>query len=265
MHNFAYHRPSSLADAAKAIQAAEDGKLVAGGMTLIPTLKQRLARPTAVVDLSGIKELVGITVSAGSVRIGGMTTHAAVARSAEVAKAIPALAALAAHVGDNQVRNRGTIGGSVANHDPAADYPGAVLALGATVHTDRRTIAADDFFTGMFSTALEPDEIVTAISFPVPEKAAYVKFPNPASRYAMVGVFIAKGPSGVRVAVTGAGAGGVFRHAAMEAALSKSFTAAALDGITTPTDELNGDIHASKEYRAHLIGVMARRALAAAG
>ncbi|WP_291297944.1 xanthine dehydrogenase family protein subunit M [Elioraea sp.] len=264
MYEFTYHRPGSVADAVKLL-ADPDARAMSGGMTLIPTLKQRLARPTAVVDLSGIGELKGITVSGGTVKIGGMTTHATVASSADVAKAIPALAKLAAHIGDAQVRNRGTMGGSVANHDPAADYPGAVLALGATVHTNTRAIAADDFFNGMFSTALEPGEIVTAISFPVPEKAAYVKFPNPASRYAMVGVFVAKGPAGVRVAVTGAGANGVFRHAAMEAALAKNWSAAALDGVTTPVDDLNGDIHASKEYRAHLIGVMAKRAVAAAG
>jgi carbon-monoxide dehydrogenase medium subunit len=265
MYEFTYHRPASLADAVKLLAADPDARPMSGGMTLIPTLKQRLARPTSVVDLSGIGELKGITVSGGTVKIGGMVTHAAVAGSADVAKAIPALAKLAAHIGDNQVRNRGTIGGSVANHDPAADYPGAVLALGATVHTSTRAVPGDDFFTGMFSTALEAGEIVTAISFPVPEKAAYVKFPNPASRYAMVGVFVAKGPAGVRVAVTGAGANGVFRHAAMEAALAKSWAAASLDGITTPTDDLNGDIHASKDYRAHLIGVMAKRAVAAAG
>ncbi|WP_144185063.1 FAD binding domain-containing protein [Elioraea rosea] len=265
MYEFTYHRPGSIADAVKLLAGDPDARPMSGGMTLIPTLKQRLARPTSVVDLSGIAELKGITVSGGTVKIGGMTTHAAVATSAEVQKAIPALAKLAAHIGDNQVRNRGTIGGSVANHDPAADYPGALLGLGATVHTDKRTIAADDFFTGMFSTALNPGEIVTAVSFPVPEKAAYAKFPNPASRYAMVGVFVAKGPSGVRVAVTGAGADGAFRHKAMEEALATKWSASALEGITTPQDTLNGDIHASKEYRAHLIGVMARRALAAAG
>lgn len=264
MYEFTYHRPGSIADAVKLLAGDADARPMSGGMTLIPTLKQRLARPTSVVDLSGIAELKGITVSGGTVKIGGMTTHAAVATSAEVQKAFPALAKLAAHIGDNQVRNRGTIGGSVANHDPASDYPGALLGTGATVHTDKRTIAADDFFTGMFSTALEPGEIVTAVSFPVPEKAAYAKFPNPASRYAMVGVFVAKGPSGVRVAVTGAGADGAFRHKAMEEALAKSWSASALEGITTPQDGLNGDIHASKEYRAHLIGVMAKRALAAA-
>jgi len=265
MYEFTYQRPASIADAVALLTADPEARPMSGGQTLIPTLKQRLARPTMVVDLSGIAELRGITVSGEAVRIGGMTTHAAVATSAEVARAIPALAKLAAHIGDAQVRNRGTIGGSVANHDPAADYPGAVLGLGATVHTNARAIAADDFFTGMFSTALEPGEIVTAVSFPIPEKAAYMKFPNPASRYAIVGVFVAKGPAGVRVAVTGAGANGVFRHRAMEAALAANWSPSALEGITTPQDDLNGDIHASKEYRAHLIGVMARRAVAAAG
>ncbi len=265
MYDFAYHRPASVAEAVKLLAADPDAKVMSGGMTLIPTLKQRLARPSAIIDLGGIADLVGITVSGSSVTIKGMTTHAKVAASPEVRRAIPALAELAAHIGDAQVRNRGTIGGSIANHDPAADYPAAVLGLGATVHTSRRAIAADEFFTGMFSTALEQDEIVTAVEFPIPEKAAYMKFPNPASRYAMVGVFVAKGPKGVRVAITGAGANGVFRHAAMEAALARSWSPEALDGITTAQDELNGDIHASKEYRAHLIGVMAKRAVAKAG
>lgn len=265
MYDFAYHRPSSVADAVKLLAADPDAKVMSGGMTLIPTLKQRLARPSAIVDLSGIKDLVGISVSGSAVTIKAMTTHAAVAASAEVKKAIPALAAMAEHIGDAQVRNRGTIGGSIANHDPAADYPGAVLALGATVHTNTRKIAADDFFTGMFSTALAPDELVTAVEFPIPEKAAYVKFPNPASRYAMVGVFVAKGPAGVRVAVTGAGANGVFRHTAMEEALAKNWSPDALHDVGTAEDGLNGDIHASKEYRAHLVGVMAKRAVAKAG
>jgi len=265
MYDFAYHRPSSVADAVKLLASDPDAKVMSGGMTLIPTLKQRLAKPSAIIDLAGIPDLVGIAVSGSAVTIKAMTTHAAVAASAEVKRAIPALAEMAAHIGDAQVRNRGTIGGSIANHDPAADYPGAVLALGATVHTNTRRIAADEFFTGLFSTALAPDEIVTAVEFPIPEKAAYVKFPNPASRYAIVGVFVAKGPAGVRVAVTGAGANGVFRHRAMEEALTKTWSPDVLDGIVTPQDGLNGDIHASKEYRAHLIGVMAKRAVAKAG
>jgi carbon-monoxide dehydrogenase medium subunit len=265
MYDFAYHRPSSVADAVKLLAADPEAKVMSGGMTLIPTLKQRLAKPSAVIDLSGIRDLVGISVSGSAVTIKAMTTHAAVASSAEVKKAIPALAEMAEHIGDAQVRNRGTIGGSIANNDPAADYPGGVLALGATVHTDKRKIAADDFFTGMFSTALAMDEIVTAVEFPIPEKAAYVKFPNPASRYAMVGVCVAKGPAGVRVAITGAGANGVFRHRAMEEALAKNWSPDALHDVGTDEAGLNGDIHASKEYRAHLVGVMARRAVAKAG
>lgn len=265
MYDFAYHRPASVAEAVKLLAADPEAKVISGGMSLIPVLKQRLARPSALIDLGGIPDLAGISVSATTVTIKGRTTHAAVAASPEVKRAIPALAELASHIGDPQVRNRGTIGGSIANHDPTADYPAAVLGLGATVHTSKRRIAADDFFTGLFATALEPDEIVTAVEFPIPEKAAYMKFPNPASRYAMVGVFVAKGPMGVRVAVTGAGAHGVFRHAAMEEALAKSWSPEALEGITTPVEDLNNDIHASREYRAHLVGVMAKRAVAKAG
>lgn len=265
MYDFAYHRPATVAEAVQLLAADPEAKVISGGMSLIPVLKQRLARPSALIDLGAIPDLVGIAVTATTVTIKGRTTHAAVASSAEVRRAIPALAELASHIGDPQVRNRGTIGGSIAHHDPTADYPAAVLALGATVHTSHRKIAADDFFTGLFSTALEPDEIVTAVEFPIPEKAAYVKFPNPASRYAMVGVFVAKGPMGVRVAVTGAGANGVFRHAAMEEALAKSWSPEALEGITTPAEDLNNDIHASREYRAHLVGVMAKRAVAKAG
>jgi carbon-monoxide dehydrogenase medium subunit len=263
MYDFAYQKPTSMADAAKLL-ADPEAKPLAGGMTLIPVLKQRLNRPSMLVDLAQLG-LSGITVAGNTVTIGAMTTHATVARSADVKRAIPALAALAAGIGDPAVRYRGTIGGSLANNDPTADYPAAVLALGATVRTNKRAIAADDYFQGMFATALEPAEIITAVEFPVPEKAAYMKFPNPASRYAMVGVFVAKGPKGVRVAVTGAGQNGVFRHAAFEAALTKSWSAAALDGIATPADGLNEDIHGSAAYRAHLIGVMAKRAVAAAG
>jgi carbon-monoxide dehydrogenase medium subunit len=266
MHDFAYHRPASLADATKLLkQAGDDGKLMAGGQTLIPTLKLRLAQPSAVIDLSGVKELAGIKASAGEVTIGAGATHAAVAASKDVQGKIKALAELAAHIGDRQVRHRGTIGGSVANNDPAADYPAAVLGLGATVVTNQRKIAADDFFKGIFETALKPGEIVTAFSFPVPEKAAYMKFANPASRFALVGVFVAKTKAGVRVAVTGAGASGVFRAAALEKALSGNFSAKAIEGVAIPAKGLNTDIHASAEYRAHLIGVMARRAVAAAG
>jgi carbon-monoxide dehydrogenase medium subunit len=263
MYNFTYHRPSSVADAAKTVLGAEEGKLVAGGMTLIPTLKQRLAKPSDLVDLGRIAELEGIKKEGATIVIGAMTKHADVASSDVVKGAIPGLAALADGIGDPAVRNRGTIGGSISNNDPAADYPSALMALGATVVTNKRKIAADDFFTGMFETALEPGEIVTAVQFPIPEKAAYSKFPNPASRYAVVGVFVAKGPAGVRVAVTGAGPS-VFRQKEMEAALTKSFTSDAVAGIKAPATNLNSDIHASADYRAHLITVMAKRAVAAA-
>jgi aerobic carbon-monoxide dehydrogenase medium subunit len=264
MYDFIYQKPASLTDAAKAIAAAEDGKLMAGGMTLIPTLKQRLARPSDVIDLGKIAELAGIKKDGNAVVIGAMTRHADVAHSDVVKSAIPALADLADGIGDPQVRNRGTIGGSIANNDPAADYPGAVIALGATVTTNQRKIAGDDFFTGMFETALEPNEIITAVSFPLVDKAAYAKFPNPASRYAIVGVFVAKSAAGVRVAVTGAGPC-VFRVPEMEQALAKSFTADAIKAVKVSASNLNSDIHASSEYRAHLINVMARRAVAACG
>jgi carbon-monoxide dehydrogenase medium subunit len=264
MYDFAYQKPGTLADAVKALGADGEAKALAGGMTYIPVLKQRLAKPTTIVDLSKLG-LTGITVAGGVVTIGAMTTHGAVANSAEVKAAIPALAALAGMIGDDAVRHRGTIGGSIANNDPAADYPAAALALGATIKTDRRSIKADDFFTGMFTTALEQGELITAVEFPVPTKAAYEKFRNPASRYAIVGVFVAQTASGVRVAVTGAGQGGVFRHAEMEKALAGNFSAAAIKGVTTKPDDLNGDIHASSEYRAHLVGVIAGRAVAKAG
>ncbi len=264
MYDFAYHRPKTVADAVKALKGAADGKFMAGGQTLIPTLKQRLARPSDVVDLGALAELRGIKVDGGKVVIGALTPHGDVASSSEVKKAIAALAHLADEIGDPQVRNRGTIGGSLANNDPNADYPAAVLGLGATVHTNERTIAADDYFKGMFETALKPGEIITAVSFPVPQKAGYAKFPNPASRYAMVGVMVAKGPQGVRVAITGA-APSVFRSKEMEAALAKDWSASALDAIKVPAKGLNSDIHGSAEYRAHLIGVMAKRAVQAAG
>jgi len=263
MYNFDYVKPGTVADAVKAL-GAEDSKALAGGQTFIPVLKQRLNKPSVVVDLAGLG-LTGIKVTGDAVIIGATTTHATVAASAEVARAIPALAALAGGIGDKEVRHRGTIGGSLANNDPSACYPSAVLALGATIITDRRQISADDYFQGMFTTALEPGELITGVSFPIPAKAAYIKFKNPASRYAMVGVFVAKGPKGTRVAITGAGQGGVFRHAAFEAALAANWSASALDGITTPADGLNSDIHASAEYRAHLVGVIAKRAVTAAG
>jgi carbon-monoxide dehydrogenase medium subunit len=265
MYDFAYHKPSSVADAVAARSGAEDGTYLAGGQTLIPTLKQRLAQPSDMVDLGGVAELSGISVAGDTVTIGAMTTHAAVAGSADVQGAIPALAALAGGIGDPQVRNRGTIGGSIANNDPAADYPSACLALGATIKTDKREIAADDFFTGMFETALEDGEMIVSVSFPKPEKASYQKFDNPASRYALVGVFVAKTSGGARVAVTGAGQDGVFRVAGMESALDGNWSADAVAGVAVDAGGLNSDIHASAEYRAHLIGVMAKRAVAAAG
>lgn len=264
MYEFSYHRPKTLADASKTLKAASDGKLVAGGMTLIPTMKQRLASPSDLIDLGQIPELKGIKITADMVTIGAMMTHGTVAASTDVQKAIPALAKLADGIGDPQVRNRGTIGGSLANADPAADYPAAVLALGASIKTDRRTIPADQFFKGLFETALDEGEIITSISFPVPEKAGYAKFPNPASRYAMVGVFVAKTKDGIRVAVTGAGPS-AFRVKSMEEALAKSFKPEAVAGIAVPSNGLNGDIHGSAVYRAHLVTVMAKRAVDACG
>lgn len=262
MYAFEYHKPANLDAAAKALADADDPKLMAGGMTLIPTLKQRLAMPSDLIDLAGCG-LAGILVEGDTLTIGAMTTHATVAGSAEVKAFMPGLAALAEGIGDAQVRNRGTIAGSIVNHDPAADYPGAVLACNATVVTTKREIAADDFFTGMFETALEEDEIVTHVRFPKAEAMAYAKFPNPASRYAIVGVCVAKTGGAVRVAVTGASQEGVFRSSELESALSQSFTPEAAAAVTHATDHLNRDIHASAEYRAHLIGVMAKRAVAA--
>jgi len=257
-----YKKASSVADAAKAIAGADEGKLLAGGMTLLPTLKQRLASSDCLVDLAdcGIN---GISDEGSALRIGAMTRHVEVETSDLVAKAIPALAQLAGGIGDRQVRNRGTIGGSVANNDPAACYPSAVLALGGTIHTSKRDVAAEDFFVDMFETALDDDEIIEAVSLPKPEAAAYVKFPNPASRYAMVGVFVARFADGVRVAVTGAGQNGVFRHKGLEDALSSNFSPDAVDGVSISGDELMTDIHASADYRAHLIAEMTRRAVSA--
>jgi carbon-monoxide dehydrogenase medium subunit len=260
MYDFAYHRPKTLAEATAALKGKPEARAMSGGMTLIPTLKQRLAKPSDVVDLNGIKELSGIKVDDSGVTIGGMTRHADVAASGDVRTAIPALADLAGHIGDPAVRNRGTLGGSVANSDPAADYPAAVLGLGATITTTSRTIKADDFFKGLFETALEDGELITGVTFPKADKAGYMKFPNPASRYAMVGVFVAKTGNAVRVAVTGAGPC-AFRVKAMEDALAKSFSSEAIKGITIPADGLNSDIHGSAEYRAHLVNVMARRAV----
>ncbi len=264
MYEFNYHRPASLDAAAGALSGAGEGKLVAGGMSLIPTLKLRLAQPSDLIDLGAIADLKGISEEGGNIVIGAMTTHAEVAGNATVKAKIPALADLAEGIGDVQVRNRGTLGGSIAHNDPAADYPGGLVGLGATVRTNKREIAADDFFTGMFETALAEDEIVTAVAFPVPDKAAYAKFANPASRYAIVGVMVARTSGGVRVAVTGAGPC-VFRASAIEQALSGNFSPDALNGVSVPASDLNADIHASAEYRAHLIGVMAKRAVAGCG
>jgi aerobic carbon-monoxide dehydrogenase medium subunit len=264
MYAFDYHRPTSVRQAANLLGKLEEAKIVAGGHTLLPTMKQRLAAPANLVDLSGLKELRGIERSARSVTIGAMTTHAEVSESAEVKAAIPALAELAEMIGDPAVRHRGTIGGSVANNDPAADYPAACLALGATIVTNKRKIGADDYFKGLFETALEEGEIVTKVTFPIPQKSGYMKFRNPASRYALVGVFVAKRAAEIRVAVTGAGQNGVFRWTAAEEALKKRFAAKSLEGLSHPAENLNSDIHADATYRAHLIGVMARRAVAAA-
>lgn len=263
MYDFNYHKPANLEDAQALLQNADDGAYVAGGMTLVPTLKQRLASPSDLIDLGGLGNS-GISVSGDSVTIKAGTCHADVAGSKDVQKSIPALAYLAGQIGDAHVRNRGTIGGSIANNDPAADYPAACLGLNATIKTSAREIAADDFFLGLFETALEEGEIITEVSFPVPKRAGYAKFPNPASRYALVGVFVADGGNGVRVAVIGAGPC-VFRVADMETALGNDFSSSSLEGVSVSADGLNSDMHGDQEYRAHLIGVMAGRAVEAAG
>ncbi|HIG66215.1 MAG TPA: xanthine dehydrogenase family protein subunit M [Porticoccaceae bacterium] len=262
MSNFQYMRASALDEAAAKVKGAEDGAVLAGGMTLLPSIKLGLSSPSDLVDLGGIGDLAGITSAGGSVTIGAMTCHADVANSGDVP---PALAAMASGIGDRQVRNRGTIGGSIANNDPAADYPAACLALGATINTDQRSIAADDFFTGLFETALNDGEIITSVSFPTPDKAAYQKFTSPASRFALVGVFVAAGSDGVRVAVTGCGQGGVYRDADLESALAASFSADALADKSVSSDNLLSDIHAAADYRAHLIVEMTKRAVAACG
>lgn len=263
MFDFAYCRAGSVAEAVAAFEDAEDGTYLAGGMTLVPVLKQRLAAPSTVINLGGISELSGIAVEDNRLVIGALVPHDTVARSTVVLDTIPALAALAGAIGDPQVRNRGTLGGSVANNDPAADYPAGVLALGATIHTDRRKITAEAFFTGLFETALEPGELVTRVSFPIPVKAGYARFRQAASGYPLVGVFVAETGEGPRVAVTGAGPG-VFAVPEMEAALAADFSAGALEGIAVPADGLNFDLHGSAEYRAHLVSVMAGRAVAIA-
>lgn len=263
MYAFQYRKAKSLSEAVELLAKDGDAKPLAGGMTLIPTIKQRLAQPTQLVDIANLPELSGISLESGRLTIGAGTRHDQVVASKEVQSSIPALAALAKGIGDPQVRNRGTIGGSVANNDPAADYPSAVLALAATVVTNRREIAAGDFFQGLFTTALEPGELIVKIVFPVPKRAAYAKFPHPASGYAMAGVFAAETAGGIRVAVTGAGASGVFRWTEAEAVLGQSLSAGALSGLTLAADDLNEDIHGSREYRAQLVKVMAGRAAAA--
>ncbi len=261
MYNFELVKPSSVADAAAALKA-EDAQALGGGQTLIPTMKQRLAAPTVLVSLTGISEMKGVCRSDNGVEIGGATTHAEVAR--EAAAHYPALAALAAGIGDPAVRNRGTIGGSLANNDPAACYPSAALASGATVVTNIREIAADDFFQGLFSTALEEGEIIVSVRFPVPERAAYAKFVQPASRFALTAAFVAKFASGVRVAITGASEEGVFRWNDAEAALSSDFSADAIAGLSVSADGMIGDIHGTPAYRANLVKVMTQRAVRAA-
>jgi aerobic carbon-monoxide dehydrogenase medium subunit len=264
MYSFTFHRPETLRQAVNLLTKNEDAKLLAGGHTLLPTMKLRLAGPPQLIDLSRIEGLAGIDLAGRSITIGAMARHVDVHTSPVVQEHAPVLAKLAGMIGDPAVRHMGTIGGSVANNDPTADYPAACLALGATIITNKRRIKADDFFTGMFSTALEPAEIITKVSFPLPKKAAYQKFRNQASRYALVGVFVAKRGSENRVAVTGAGANGVFRVTAFEEALKKRFSPKSLEGLTVPATGLNSDIHGSAEYRAHLIGVLARRAVAEA-
>ncbi|MDG1472257.1 MAG: xanthine dehydrogenase family protein subunit M [Ascidiaceihabitans sp.] len=262
MYNFEFEKPDTIADAVAAL-GGEEAQALGGGQTLIPTMKQRLASPATLVSLTGISEMQGIcTGDDGSLCIGGATTHGAVAAGAGV---YPALADLASHIGDPAVRNRGTIGGSLANNDPSACYPAAALASGAVIKTNTREIAADDYFQGMFDTALNEGEIITEVRFPVPEAANYQKFVQPASRFALVGVFVAKYADGVRVAITGASEGGVFRWTEAEAALSANFAVSALDGLSLPGDGMIGDLHGSGDYRAHLCAVMTKRAVNAAG
>ncbi len=266
MYETRYHRPATLAEAAALFAQSPEGRYLSGGQTLIPTMKQRLAAPSDVIDLSAIAELKGIEATGDAVSIGAAVPHAEVHRSAAVRQAIPALAELAGTIGDPAVREMGTIGGSLANNDPAADYPAAVLALGATIHTTARTLAAEAFFAGLFATALDEGEIVTRVTFPVPATAAYAKFRNPASRYAVAGVFLARMADGaVRVGVTGAGANGVFRAEPIEQALTRSWSPAAIDAVAVDPADMLSDIHASAAYRANLVKVMARRAVAAIG
>ncbi len=261
MYSFDYQRPADKAGASAAIKG--DARYLAGGQSLIQAMKLRLSQSERLVDLGGIADLKGIKVDGGVVTIGAMTTHATVARSAEVQKAIPALAELAGGIGDQMVRNAGTLGGSIANADPAACYPAAVLGLGATINTDKRSIAAADFFTGLYETALQPGELIVSVSFPIPQKAAYVKYKQPASRFALIGVFVSQGSGGVRVAVTGAKSH-AFRCKELEVALGQSFTAAAAKAVKLPATDINADLHGSAAYRAAMISVMAARAVEAA-
>jgi aerobic carbon-monoxide dehydrogenase medium subunit len=265
MYAFTYHRASGLRQAGNMLEKFEDAKLLAGGQTLLPTMKLRLASPANIIDLNAIEGMSEIELRGRTLVIGAMARHAQVASSPVVQQSLPALAALANMIGDPAVRHRGTLGGSIANNDPNADYPAACLGLGATIVTTKRRIEADDFFKGMFETALEPDEIITKVIFPLPKKAAYEKFRNQASRFALVGVFVSKRSSEIRVAVTGAGERGVFRVTAFEEALKKRFSPKSLEGLTVPAEGMNSDIHGGAEYRAHLVGVLARRAVAKAG
>ncbi|HUI99532.1 MAG TPA: xanthine dehydrogenase family protein subunit M [Usitatibacter sp.] len=266
MQTFGYSEPSTVAKAAGAASANSEGRYLAGGQSLLAAMKLGLAAPGELIDLSRVADLRGIKVegNGAAITVGAMATHAEVAASLEVGARIPALAALAGGIGDAQVRNRGTLGGSLANDDPAADYPAAVLALGGTVNTNKRQIAADDFFKGLFETALAPGELILSVTFPVPKRAAYQKFRNPASRFALVGVFAAQTSQGARVAVTGAGSRGVFRVKSMEQALAREWSPKAIESVAVPASELQSDLHASAEYRAQLVNVLARRAVAAA-
>jgi len=263
MHHTHYHRPASINEAVKLMGEHPDDKVLAGGQSTLPSMKLGLLAPEGFIDLGGVAELKGIRVEGASVRIGAMTTHSAVAASKDVQAMLPALAILAGGIGDRAVRNRGTIGGSLAHSDPAACYPAGVLGLGATIHTNSRQIAADSYFKGLYETALNPGELITAVSFPKPEKAAWLKFRQPASRFSIVGVFVAKTSGGVRVAVTGAGSC-AFRVKGLEDRLNARFAPESCDGVTISPGGLNSDLHGSAEYRAHLIGVLARRAVAAA-
>lgn len=261
MYPTKYHKPASIADAVATLNGADEAMLLSGGQTLLATMKQHLAAPSDLVDIRGIQGLSGISANGNELTIGATTTHAEVAGNADVRRLCPALADLASGIGDTAVRNMGTIGGSIANNDPAADYPAGLLALNATIVTNAREIPVDDFFEGLFSTSLDEGEIITAVRVSAHSKAAYAKFAQPASLFALVGVFVADSGSGVRVAVTGAGEDGVFRHAGLEAALSGALSSASIDAIDLSKSDLISDIHGASDYRAHLIGVMAKRAV----